>query len=491
MVADEATAAMAAGVYGELRGSPAVCFGITGPGAANMVGGVTNCFLDRMPVLALTSRQADQVLDRTIFQNIDQQQLYSAVVKKSMTLDPDTAHQTLAAAVALAVNERPGPVHIDLPKPHADAKVRDSMSGQEPHSFVDQISGDLGAVRDRLLQSNKLLIIAGTDALRMGSRDELVRLAESYKAAVLSAPRARGVFPEDHPRYAGPFMGLFSENMWETDFLSQTDMALLVGVDPIEMHKPWPHNMPSIQLQTMKELAEPSPDTRFKLYGPLRKCVARLYMEKAHGFTTSEIKTLKKNARDRFADAGQTSIKIFEKTRQLLPDDGILVLESAINNLVAEHLWPVPKPGTYISPGGSRTIGSVVPHVIGACLAKPDVPVIGICGDGGGLMRLAELETIMRTHIRPVLVIFNDAGYGTIQSQQSVKGLPNYGLSLGPVNFATIATDFGLRGVTVDTLDGYEKELETAFFQEKATVIDFKIEPDSYQKMFAQILGLK
>lgn len=493
LVDNEATAAMAAGVYGELRGAPAICFGITGPGAANLVGGVANCFLDRMPVLAITSRHPDELLNLTIVQRLDQQAMFSPIVKSGFTLNPSSARRTLAQAVALAAAERPGPVHLDLPKPFADCAVGDMESSTAGASSTPPMEGNVVAARKRIAEASSIVLIAGTDALRAGAQQEIEAIAESCHAAVLSAPRARGLFPEDNPRYAGVFLGIFAENMWEMDFLGKADLVILAGVDPIEMHKPWPNDIPAVQLQTSPALEVPCPQAEIKLFGPLKDVLAELVCDTVQtGFSHDEISKIKAKARERFAASSDdrfSAEKILDITRRLLPQQGIVILESAIYNLLAEHVWPVYSPGTYICPGGSRTIGSVMPHAIGASLARPKVPVIGICGDGGFLMRIQELEVVARMGLQSVFVIINDGGLGTIRSRQISLGFPRYGLSLAPVDFPRIAMAFGLRGVTVERSQDYEQELQTALSAETSTVIDVRVEPEPYWEMFAGLLG--
>ena len=493
LVDNEASAAMAAGAYGELMGAPAICFSITGPGAANLVGGVANCFLDRMPVLAVTSRHPDELSGLTLVQGLDQQAMFSPVAKSGFTLKPETARTTLATAVALATAERPGPVHLDLPRPSVDLEVGDLESPKGRFGSTPAISGDVSAARRRIGEASRIILIVGTDALRAGVRQEIEALAESCQAAVLSAPRARGLFSEDNPRYAGVFLAIFAENMQEMDFLDETDLVILAGVDPIEMHKPWPADTPAVQLQSSPALEEPCPQAQVKLFGPLKDLLAELICDtRQTGFSCDEIQKIRSKAEERFAvwDKSRLSaMDVLGIARRLLPEQGIAILESAIYNTLAEHVWPVRALGTYISPGGSRTIGSVVPQAIGACLARPGVPVVGICGDAGFLMRLQELEVVARLGLRPVFVMINDGCLGTIRSRQASRGFPRYGLSLTPVDFPQAAQALGLRGVTVDNAQDYERELQTALSSETSTVIDARVEPESYWKMFARLLG--
>jgi thiamine pyrophosphate-dependent acetolactate synthase large subunit-like protein len=134
-------------------------------------------------------------------------------------------------------------------------------------------------------------------------------------------------------------------------------------------------------------------------------------------------------------------------------------------------------------------MGLMLPAILGAKLAKPDMPAVGIGADGSLLMRLGELETFARTGVATPLVIINDQALGTMKSRQKSRGMPEYSLNLHPVDFAGIATACGLRGVTVDTPEQFESELKLAMEGNGTTLIDARVDPQVYQDSFARTVG--
>jgi len=115
LCSNESSAAVMAGTYGVLKNRPGVCSTGVGPGAVAAVHGVANCWLERAPCLILTDRFSDAEFRRQQRQRIDQDLLYRPITKGTFKLAPDSAAVTLRRAIALAMEGRPGPVHVDLP----------------------------------------------------------------------------------------------------------------------------------------------------------------------------------------------------------------------------------------------------------------------------------------------------------------------------------------------------------------------------------------
>ena len=492
LVNNEATAAMAASVYGQFIGAPGISFGIQGTGGGNLVAGVVACYLERGPVLAITDRYPDAVLGRVKQQDAHLAQLFAPVVKGSMTLRPDSARSTLGSAFALAWAERPGPVHLDFPADAASAEVTEPAS-VEPETLTAP-PGETKAATEALASADRIVVIVGTDAVRAGAGPEIRSLVENCRAVALTTWRARGLFPEDHPRYGVMFYGNFVPDTGEMDFLTRADLVVLAGVDPVEVSQPWPVNLPILQVQTAPELDEACPSARVKLFGPLKPALGALAACDARpsGFSEPEISALRTGLLARFAPPANDPMPaqdILLSARRLLPRDGILVQETGVYNVLNEHVWTVYNAGTYVSTGGSRTMGAAIPWAIGTALARPGLPILACSGDGGFLMRLQELEVVARLGLKVIFLVFDDGQLGTIRAREAARGLVAPGLQFGPVDLAAAARALGLRAATVERLDEFEAAMEAALAADHATVIDAKLDPPSYTGLFSRMLG--
>ena len=181
---------------------------------------------------------------------------------------------------------------------------------------------------------------------------------------------------------------------------------------------------------------------------------------------------------------------IIEITRELLPADGILFSETGAFVCMLEHLWRVEKPRTYYGTSGGRTMGLMVPAVLGARLSNSEQPMVGLGADGSLLMRLGELEVFARTGISIPLIIINDQALGTMKSRQQSRKLPDFGLDLHPVDFSAIAKACGLRGATVDSPEAFRQELRLALQADRTTLIDARVDPAEYHESFGPTIGV-
>src|SRR5690349_2925441 len=125
LVKQESAGAMLAATWGDITGPPGVCLSTRAPGAANMVNGVAQAWMDRSPLIAITDQYPAHVFETSLRQRLDQQALYRPIVKWNTTIGAGTVGQQLARAIATATAHPPGPVQLDLP---ADQTTRQAGS---------------------------------------------------------------------------------------------------------------------------------------------------------------------------------------------------------------------------------------------------------------------------------------------------------------------------------------------------------------------------
>ncbi len=491
-VAHESSAAIMAAYNGMMHGTAGLALAIKGVGAGNLAGGAVNAYFERMPLLCVCESSPASVTQRELIQHCDHRRLFGAVAKYQAELAPQTGPETLRAAVEAATEGRPGPVLLDLPSDCGRAECGPRLPPRPAAPAVAPIEPQLAAVANLVRKARHPLVLAGSDVVRAGATDELRRFVEAIEAAVLVNPDARGVIDEKHPRWAGTFMGTFAPNLIEMEMLSRADLMIMAGADSMMSHTPWKSTVPTCELVLRPEYETLSPHPAARVDGDLRITLQRLAVPQP-GFSQEEIAQARGKILGYFqkpAGMRLAAQEIIEIMRRALPEDGILFSETGVPVNMLEHLWPVSRPGTYFGTSGGRTMGLTVPALLGAKLARPEVPMIGFGCDGSLLMRLGELEVFARTGAAAPLVIANDHALGTIKSRQRGRGMAEYKLDLHPVDLAAVARACGLLGVTVQTPEELEKALAAAMVADRTTLIDAQVEPRAYQNSFGPTIGV-
>lgn len=493
-VAHESTAAIIAGAYGWQKGTAGLALAVKGVGAGNLAGGAANAYFERLPVVCLCECSPGSFTQKELVQHCRHDGLFGSVVKSHTRLAAASAPQMVQDAFNLAVDGRPGPVLLDLPSDLGRSECAGPLRSKgSSRASLSPDDPSLREARGFIERHPRIAVIAGADCIRDDGLIELRELVEQIGAVVLVTMDARGVFPETHPRWAGTLLGMYSPNIIETEVFKEVDAVMLVGVDAMMTHVPWKLALPTCEISARAEYDTLSPAPAARVVGNLKTALRQLGGFERQGIVENRIQETRQETLRHFKRPGAARLAaqdVLEITRRLLPPEGLLVSETGAFVCMLEHLWPVDRPCTFLGTSGGRSMGLTVPALLGAKLARPDLPAIGIGADGSLLMRLGELELFARTRVAAPLVIINDQALGTMKSRQKSRGMPDYALDLHPVDFAAIARACGMNGVTVQTPEQFERELRAAMTAPQSTLIDARVDPKPYQDSFGPTIGV-
>ncbi|NQW21487.1 MAG: thiamine pyrophosphate-binding protein [Chloroflexi bacterium] len=490
-VAHESSAAIAAAYYGAGLGTAGLAIGVKGVGAGNMLGGVANTFFERMPVVCVFEAGATDS-DIDLVQVTDHGAMFGAITKSYNTLERTSANDTLRDAVALATDGRRGPVVIDYPSNFDDGDCGEIPVARFKYVESSPDSSSLEQAKKLISASKRPMVIAGADVAITGAMAELIDFVEAIGGVVQVNMDARGVFPESHPRFAGVMTGNYVPNTIEGELQKLCDLAILVGADSLMTHAPWGFDIPTIELVSRPEYRTTVQNPEVRVNGSLSESLQALSDVDGRGVSLEEIDSVKQNVLkyfDRPTEAKFAIQDIVASCRKMLPSDGVVISETGAFVRMLEHLWEFDRFGGFLGTSGGRTMGLMIPAALGAKMANPDVPMIGIGADGSTLMRLGELEVFARMNVAMPLVIVNDRALGTMKSRQVSRGLPKYGLDLTAVDFAAVGRAAGINGVIVNTPAEFDSALGSAMTSDKATVIDARIDQQPYWDNFALSIG--
>ena len=202
--------------------------------------------------------------------------------------------------------------------------------------------------------------------------------------------------------------------------LETADAVLVVGADTLQREGTFNGTAhlagkPLCEVCVQQDFQTLSSDPTLRVDGDLSGLLmgaSKLVTARA-GFAVPELEAYRAKVRELYFPRPKVTFAlhdILEVSRRLLPDNGVAFGETGIAVIFLETLWPVYSPNTFFGTAGGRTMGLTIPAILGAKLARPDLPMIGFCGDGSTLMRLGELELFSRLNIAVPLVIINDQG---------------------------------------------------------------------------------
>jgi acetolactate synthase-1/2/3 large subunit len=481
---NEAAAAVMAATYGVLQQRPGVCSTGVGPGATNAVNGVAHAYLERAPMLLFTDCYPADLYRHLPRQRVDQVELFRAVTKGTFPIADDTAERSTRRALQLAMEGRPGPVHLDLPDDvmqHEATGLPEPLSYQRWDGMPGPSSAAIQSLAASIKQATHPVLVAGLGVNRSGCEAQLQALAETLQAPVLCTISVKGSLADRHPLCAGTLMGSEARH----ELLAQSDLIITMGLDVVELFEPgtWPYHQRLVNIDRVPHL-----DGLFhpaqELVGDIGATLEALIplLSPCRGWRAEDIAAFRQRQRPtvplkstRLLPAAALDIM-----RALLPDNTILTTDAGQHKVYASRLWTCNQPLSYLTSSGLGTMGVAIPIAIAAKLVRPQQPVVALTGDGGFLMRVSELETARREGVPILVVIFNDGCLNLIKMKQERQGYAALGSQFAPVDYVRVSEGFGFHAACVETEAAMRDALQHAIDSGEPWVIDARIDPEGY-----------
>ncbi len=175
----------------------------------------------------------------------------------------------------------------------------------------------------------------------------------------------------------------------------------------------------------------------------------------------------------------QPQMAWLESIREILPDDGIFVDELTQAGFASRMLYKAHQPRTYLSTGFMGTLGWGFQTALGAKVAKPDVPVISVTGDGGFMFGVQELATAVQHRIGVIVLLFNNNLYGNVRNmQEDLYGGRVIATDLHNPDFVKLAHLFGANGVRAHSVDEMKTAIRNALGDDIPTIIEIPVPND-------------
>ena len=478
----ETAAALMAAVTGELAGVPGIVLTGIGPGAASAANGIAYAALERAPVVHLADTHAAGATAPP-HQIFDQQALFAPITKAQARLDPETGATRIRSLLALASADPAGPVHVELSSSEAGAQAADP---EDAPAAEEQTQDMLALERAAALVAHcrRAALIVGLQSRSCAAATG--RLADALRAPVMLTYKAKGVVADDHPLTTGLFTGAKRDAV----VLSEADLILFCGVDPVEMIPgEWIYDAPAVVVSTSAGLAWPfTPEA--EVVGPLGRSLAALAASvDGTAWTTTEIAALRRALHSPLTGDGHTAESVIETLAGTAFERPRLAVDAGAHMFSVMARWPARHAHDVLKSNGLSTMGFAVPAALAGWLEEPDRRALAVTGDGGMAMCLGELSTAARLGARLTVVVLNDAALSLIDIKQQRRQHPPLGVRYPSVDFAAAARGMGCAAWTVGRHEPLEPVLAEALAYDGPGLIDIDVDPSGYQDQLAALRG--
>jgi len=492
LVRHEQVAAHAAVGYARASGRVGVCTATSGPGATNLITGITDAMMDSAPIVAITGQVPRPVIGNDAFQEADVTGItmpitkYNTLVMRAMDIP-----KAVRMAFYLAKTGRPGPVLVDIPRDvsqelcEPDFDEDPVLPGYRP--VVDGNPGQIAEAADALSAAERPIVYAGGGIISSGATPELTALVERTGIPVVLTLMGKGAMDETHPRCLGMF-GMHG-SAFANWAINRADVILAVGVrfddrvtgrlkdfapharfihidiDPAEIGKNKPAHIPIVG-DAKRVLAALVPLVRPPKIEAWWKQIEE--WRERYPF------------RYRQRDGRISHQYVCDLLNRLTGGRAIVVTDVGQHQMWMAQWYKCREPRTFISSGGLGAMGFGFPAALGAKFACPDKQVIALVGDGGFQMTLQDLITAVEHGLSLPIFILNNGALGMVRQWQTFfyRGRFSSSILRNP-NFAKIGEAYGARGIRVEQPEEVERALRSALETEGVPcVVDIQCDPE-------------
>jgi len=468
----EQAAAFMAATHGRLTGRPGVCIATLGPGALNFSTGAAYAHLGAMPMILITGQKAIMTAKQARFQIVDVVASMRPLTKMTRQIvSPASIPSIVRDAFRVAMEERPGPVHLELPEDIAAEEIED-LPLIPVHALERPVAqpAALDRAAEMIRAAKRPLVMIGAAGNRPRLVEPLSDFVRRTGLPFFNTQMGKGAVTGGSNLYMGT--AALSEGDYVHEAVAQADLILAIGHDTVE--KP-PFLMRSAGGPKVIHVGYQSANVE-QVYHPDAEVIGDIgatvsVLAERLGKLPEQTKTLELRQRilSRINDRAEedrfpvTPQRLVHDVRAVMPEDGTVCLDNGMYKIWFARNYRTHVANTLLLDNALATMGAGLPSAMMAAMLHPDRRVMAVCGDGGFMMNSQEMETAVRLGLNLVVLILNDGAYGMIRWKQAVDKFPDYGMTFGNPDFVRYAEAYGAKGSRVTSAEALVPTLEAAF----------------------------
>ena len=451
---------------------------VPGPGLLNTTAALATAYATNTPVLCISGQIPSDLIGRgfgLLHEIPDQLGILQTLTKWAARIDhPTETGKRVNEAFRQLRDGRPRPVGLEMPPDVMALEAEIALPEAEKSPHVTMPDPELiDKAAELLADAKKPLLFVGSGAT--DAAEAVVALAEMLEAPVASFTGGKGILSDRHHLAQSAVAG---HELWR-----DADVVLAVGT---RLNQPQTRWGLDANLKLIRIDIDPTEITRVArpalgIVADAKAALVALYsaMQRRNPKRRSrkeELEALKSRTLAKLADSLGPQCEYLQAIRAELPDDSIYVGDLTQVGYVGRVAFPVYHPRTYIHSGYQGTLGFGFATALGAKVARPDLPVVSVSGDGGFMYNVQELSTAVKHGIDIVAIIFADGAYGNVRRMQKVDyGNRLIGVDLHNPQFPKMAESFGAAGVRTTSPDGLRRELNAALKRRGTTLIEVAV----------------
>lgn len=452
----------------------------TGAGAGNAVGSLVEACNASSPVLHLTGQVEREYLDRDasfIHEAKDQLNFLRASSKAAYRImSPEHAIGVIREAIRIATTVPMGPVSVEIPIDVQAAEIEMPLDMQPVGAMAlpAPVASDVTLLADALKQAKQPIVWIGGGCLHAA---EQVKALADLGIPVVSSTHARGVLPDDHPRSLAAFHN--SEKVEE--LLAESDLLVVIG-SRLRSNETKTY---SIKLPEKIIQVDASPMAQQRNYSISHficadsQALLSQLLEQVKGSSwvnadnDKKVVEAKESAIQALSDQLGPYAELCFALRAALPEDSILVRDITMSGSTwGSRLFPVQKPLQNIH-SLAGAIGLGLAHGIGTSMANPDKKVVALVGDGGLMLGIGEIATLVQENNNMILLVMNDGGYGVMRGiQRRYFDNRQYFNELHTPSYKQLGESMGCTSFLASSIDEFKTVIQQAVAEKGPVVIE-------------------
>jgi len=468
----EQAAAFMAATHGRLTGTPGVCISTLGPGALNLSTGAAYAHLGAMPMIMITGQKAIMTAKQARFQIVDVIAAMRPLTKMARQIvSPASIPAIVRDAFRVAMEERPGPVHLELPEDVAGEETENiPLVALHPIELPVAPAAALDRAAEMILKAQRPLIMLGAASSRPKLVEPLSNFVRRMRIPFFNTQMGKGSVTGGSNLYVGT--AALSSGDYVHRAVDHADLIIAIGHDTVEkppflMGPKGPKvihvactaaNVEQVYFPHAEVIGDVGASLALladRLEGKLRPDAAFL------GLRGEILERIRDRAEeDRFPVTPQ---RIVHDVRKVMPEDGIVCLDNGMYKIWFARNYRTHVANTLLLDNALATMGAGLPSAMMAAMLYPKRRVLAVCGDGGFMMNSQEMETAVRLGLNLVVLILEDSAYGMIRWKQAVDKFPDWGLTFSNPDFVRYAESYGATGHRVKRTDDLVPTLEARF----------------------------